>query len=47
MSQHEYMKQFNSKTMDGAIHQDTDLTTPYLLDYADSLPKNPEQSISS
>jgi hypothetical protein len=46
MSQHEYVKQFNSKILDGAIHQDPDLTTPYLSDYAVSLPQNPEQSIS-
>jgi hypothetical protein len=45
MSQHEYMKQFNSKTLDGAIHQDTDFTTPYLSDYAHSLQQNPKQLI--
>lgn len=46
MSQHEYVKQFNSKILDGALHQDPDLTTTYLSDYAVSLPQNPEQSVS-
>jgi hypothetical protein len=38
MPQHEYVKQFKSKILDGALYQDPDLTTPYLSDYAVSLP---------
>jgi len=47
MSQHEYVKQFNSKILEGALHQDPDLTTTCVSDYAVSLPQNPEQSVSS